>query len=750
VIAGALLFVDGSLGAGLLEEVVVTARKREESVQDIPISVRAFGTEDLRTLQIRRANDITRFIPNVESSRTSESQINYYIRGVGDSNFHTNSVGAVGLYFDEVNMNSPVSSATSLFDMERVEVLRGPQNTLYGRNTTGGAINYISRKPVIGGDLNYRAEFTYGRKDEIDVEGAVGFPLGERAAARIAFLTQNRDGIFSNPTFGARNDIERHSGRVQIAWQPTTDLEVLANLHGGVDRGGNRPYLAIGTQDPNDPTMPCPVPLSELDENSPCVDGGGMPNHSDFSASFLGSPVDRNDIDVWGAFVKLSWDFLGLTFTSITSYDSNELRRAEDTDDTPSAAFEFHQTADVEQVSQDVRLESSPERRLKWIIGGNYFFEDSNYDTVTRRTPPGTPIGFYPPGTFTILPATIVDQENEVFSVYGQLEYEILESLTLEVGARYTDETKEGTDLPFVGNGSQFPIGTHLGEPEATTNPLVALPVADLDGDWDEWGGRVSLAYAISDNALAYGSVSRGFKGGGFSIAAFQVLQGFGARPVDPEILITYELGLKTEWFDRTLQANIAIFDNEWTNQQLFTLALLGGTVTPLLFNIPETRSYGLELETIWTPAEDWFIQLGLGLLDSEVQDATNVPAVRVGNELPKSPSFSINGLLRKEFQIGAGIFAAQLDFSYIDDYSNTIENQPEKFTDGYGLVNARASYAFGPNNRYEVAVWGRNLTDTEYCDTYGDLRGGIGESISCLRNDPLVTYGITASIFFE
>ena len=742
---------DSSQAVSTIEEIIVTARKREESIQDIPVSIVALSGEELRTLQVRQAQEIAQFMPNVIAhTATGDSQVNYFIRGVGDANFHTNSVGAVGLYFDEVSINSPVSGTVSLFDMERVEVLRGPQNTLYGRNTTGGAVNFISNKPKTGQDINGNLSVTYGRKDELNLEGAIGFPLGERAAARVALISQNRDGIFENPVLGARNDIERNAGRAQIIFELTDDIEIMANVHGGVNRGSNRPTLAIGTQDPNDPTMPCPVPTASLSPDSPCVDGAGFPTTSDFSKTFGTSPIDSNDIDVWGGFISIDWNFNDLTLTSISSYDSNKMVRAEETDDSPSFVFEFHQHAKTKQWSQDIRLASSGDQRFRWIIGGNYFFEEADYDTVVRRTPPGTPIGFIPGGSFTILPSTVVDQDNEAISVYGQGEYDINEKWKIEAGIRYTNETKKGTNQPYVGNGFQFTFGTQLNRNHVSQNPLFVPPVNPLDGDWSEWGGKVSLDYKYSDDTLIFGSVSRGFKGGGFGIPAFQALTGNGGTPVDPEILVTYELGVKTQWLDRKLQINAAVFDNEWSFQQLFTLANTTAGLTPLLVNVPESRTYGFEIETLWVPADGWFFQVGFGMLASEVQDSTNLPNVAVGNTLPSSPGFTVNGLFRREFQLAEGLVAAQLDFSYLDDQQFTIENTPEKTQNGYGIVNARVSYAFGPENRYELAIWGKNLTDTEFCQEYGELRGGFGESIPCIRSDALVTYGISASVFFD
>lgn len=221
-----------------LEEVVVTAQKRSESIQDVPISMQAMSGDDIQQMGISRSDEVLKLYPNLNISKQSENNTNIFIRGVGTADFHLNNVSAVGVYLDEVSINSPYGTSFSLFDMERVEVLRGPQNTLFGRNTTGGAVNFISRKPDPEQELNGYLMGTVGRDDELSAEGAVSLPMTDKLAMRISAVTNNRDNIWDNPlTDNEWGEIERHAARVQLHWLPSEALDVFWNLHGGVNRG---------------------------------------------------------------------------------------------------------------------------------------------------------------------------------------------------------------------------------------------------------------------------------------------------------------------------------------------------------------------------------------------------------------------------------------------------------------------------------------------------------------------------------
>ena len=736
-----------------IEEIIVTAQKRAESIQDVPISMQALGGSDIENFEIKRADDITRFMANVHAAApVSDTQMNYYIRGIGESNFHANSVGAVGLYLDQVALHSPLSSAFAIFDIARVEVLRGPQNTLFGKNTTGGAIQYHTNKPELDGETNGYLDLTYGRWNQWDVEAGWGTAITDTLAFRVAGVTHNRDGIIENLITGQDLwDTERHSGRAQLLWAPTDDVEVLFNVHGGVNRGGNISYNNWGTQDPANPQLPCAVPVADFEPGIPCADGAGVVHTGNWDESQTSLQNLRNDLDNWGANITLKWDLGWAEMTSITAYESNAMVRNEDSSDQPSVLFAFLQESELDQWSQEIRFTSQGDDNYRWILGGFYFFEEQLLTTVVRRAPPGVsplPPGVtYPPGSFTILPSVVFFQDDEEWSVYGQGEYDFNDKLTITLGIRGSWETKEGWNLAQVGNGGQFAPDQFIGKDEVLLNPLFVVGRDPLHQKSKEWGGKAGVDYRFNDDFMVYFNALRGFKSGGFSVAALQAILGEAATDVLPETLVTYEGGFKSEWFDGTVQWNAAVFMNQWTNQQIFSLILRGGIILPLLINVPETSNWGADMDVTWVPGDGWHLQLGLGFIDSEVDDATDLPTVTVGNELPYNPEFSLAGLARKEWEMAGGTVALQTDFQYHASQTYDIENKPENGEDSFFEIGVRGSYTFGPDDRYTVSAWGKNLTGKDYCTNIGDLRGGLSETQTCTPyiGDP--TYGVSARL---
>lgn len=746
-IAGGLLLPKLLLADTALEEVVVTAQKRSESVQDIPISVTALSGDAMKTMGMTSAKDLANAVPNMNWIASEGTNVsNIYIRGVGDASFHLNQVGAVGIYIDEVSQNAPAASNFSLFDLERVEVLRGPQNTLFGRNTTGGAIQFVSRKPRLDEDTNGHLNLSYGRLNQLEADGAVGFSLSDSIAARLAISTVSRGDWIDNRTTGDEvGGFERNAGRFQLLWAASDDVDVLFNIHGGAGRGDGVYYKMIGTQDPNDPSAPCPT-FSKNPGNG-CGDFGGFVDSDDFGENFSGTDPLRLDTDLNGGFVNISWEFPAFTLTSLTAYEESEGIRSEDTDGGPFALFEFHQIGETEQYSQEFRLVSPGEDQLRWIAGLYYFFEDALYTQTVRPIagPPALP-GANP---FTVLPGTIVDQENEVWSVYGQIDYDLAENLTLTVGLRYVEETKEAGIDAYVGNGGQYGFGELIGPAQLRLNPLVNLPPVAFEETWREWGGRLALEYRYSSDVLYYGSISRGFKGGGTTVAALEALSGLSGDAVEPEFLLTYEVGAKTSWLDDSLRLNVALFWNQWEDQQLFNLAPSPVGEIPQLVNVPESENYGAEFDLQWVPAEGWFITAGLSLLESEITDAGVLVGVAKGNELLSSPEMTFNGLIRREWSLGDGIFSLQTDFRYVDEMAHNLDNRSQNIEDAFGLINARAAYRFGPEEQYEIALWGKNLNDEEYCVSRSNLTGTVG-GIACITNEGLPLYGLSASLKFD
>ena len=776
-----------------IEEVIVTAQKRAESIQDVPISMRALTGNDITAFDIQTTDQLTEFLPNVNViTGEGDGHLNFFIRGVGDQNFHLNSVGAVGIYLDDIALNNVVSTQFALFDVERIEVLRGPQNTLFGKNTTGGAITFITRKPELDAGLNGHLDMTYGSLDRIDVEAAFGMPLGPTAAVRFAAKTQNRGAWIENLTNGnSIGEKEAHAGRVSVLWQPFDAMEISGNAHIGVNRGGNHPYTIAGTTDPAMPINVAAFPLdstpnrcaqwppadtiNSLLNNPVCSDIGGE-TPAPHGKSKASDPNLRNDVDTWGAVIKVDWEFDFAILTSISAYEKAEKRYNEDTEDGPDVHFAFAQEADMDQWSQEFRLTSNADQRFRWILGIYYFFEESLDTTVVRRTHPFFPSDA-PVGTPVFFPSTIFFQDDTELSIYGQGEWDFNDQLTVTVGLRGSWQEKEAWNLAQTPNLSamldqfMFPLigaplsglpythsfdeGIFPGKNFIQTGLLPEDVVAKtrLGENWRNWGGKAAVDYRWTDDVLLYASASRGFKGGGFSVAALQAILGQAARSVEPEILVTYEGGIKSDWETAlgAFQFNVSVFLNNWKNQQIFSLIQdpVAG-VLPLLINIPETQTYGAEIEAFWVPADGWIIQAGLGLLDSEVQDATDLPTISEGNMLPAAPEVSFTGLVRKEWQIGNGTLSLMTNFAYTDEQTFDIENKPQITVDSYFLLNARGAYSFGPDERYTIAVSGENLTDELYCRTGLDLTGGVGEINGCTTNDDGPFFAVRASVNFE
>ena len=744
-----------------IEEIVVTAQKREESLQDVPISVVAFTGDTLSELGVQNSEDVMKLVPNAGLQSQGGSKQNFFIRGVGTSDFHINVVSAVGIYLDDIALNAPNALTFNAFDLDRVEVMRGPQNTLFGRNTTGSAVNYISRKPNAEDGLNGHLRGGYGRHDQFDIEGAVGIPLGENAAARVAFVSNIRDGVYDNLTLGKKEGgYSRQAGRVQLLMQPSDSMELLFNFHGGMSRDNPLPFKSVGTQDPNNVTAPCAVPLNDLiPQNNPnCIDSSGFNHRTDDWDENYGNMEFKEDIDLWGTSLKASLDIGSMTLTSVTAFDSFEVEFKEDSDGSPNMIFQFYQQGDYEQWSQELRLQSVADQSWRWILGFYYFMEDARYATAVRRTP--APLAPAAPGSFNIIPNTYVEQDNEVYSGYGQLEVDLQDNVTATVGFRWTDETKKGTNTPSVRcsgvGGPPFcpNLSEHafLGFDLIPTLPGVFFPPTEiLDSESEEWGARFALDWQVNDDLLVYGSISRGFKGGGFSLAALAAFTGTAAESVDPEVLWAYEIGFKSSWMDGALNLNAAGFYYDWTDLQSFQPILFPefGEVIPRLLNVPESSNIGAEIEVQWVPAEGLYIAGGIGLSNAEVDDPGGIIGVRKGNALTNAPDLTFNGMVRKEFQVGAGMLSLQANWNYKDDVTYDLANAPYLSQDGWWNLDARGAYAFGPNQEFEIAVWGKNLTGEGYCGGLVSLQG-LAESLLCYGNYSDPTYGVTAGYRFE
>jgi iron complex outermembrane receptor protein len=447
----------------------------------------------------------------------------------------------------------------------------------------------------------------------------------------------------------------------------------------------------------------------------------------------------------------------GFALTSVTAFEDADALTNGDSDGGPLNILAFGQVSDTSQWSQELRLASASDSAVRWIGGLYYFHEDADWGTFLRLTPPpvyaanGGPLNDGPQAVAN----NVTSQKDEVWSAYGQGEFSLSNAFSLTLGLRYTSETKQADVAAAFGTWTPaiFPADRPMGFKElALVNGGVSPALARVDKTWDEVGGKLTLDYHQSDDVLLYGSIARGFKGGGTSLAAIEGITGNPGRVIDPETLWSYELGAKTSWLDNRVNLNLAVFYNDWKDQQLFTAVVSPDLAGTYLINVPESRSYGAELELQWRPAEGWYVAGGLALLNAELKKTTpEYPNLVEGNTLPNSPDLSFNGLLRREWDLAGGLLALQSTFSYKDDVQYDIAENPIFHEDSFWLVNVRASYGFGANREYEVAIFGNNLTDTEYCMQRTDnvnvsAFSGTGR---CTGNPGEAIYGVTARVEF-
>ena len=746
--------------SSLMEEVVVTAQKREESAQDVPIAISALAGNQLEAMGVSGTDDLLKVFSNLSVKPGSDINSGFSIRGVGTDNFHVTAQQAVGQYQDEVSLVSPFVSQFGLFDVERIEVLRGPQNTLFGRNTTGGAVSIISRKPEVGGELEGYLRANVGNEGRLDYEGAVTVPMGSTAAARVSLQSKNRGGIYNNLTTGTEvGDIERNSGRFQLAWHPSDKLRFLASGHANFSRSDRTPFKGNGIT-LADGVTPCPnlaSGTSQFKGVNPCVAVLGTsvenPSTSRWRDVRDGAP-DVSEVDFYGGYLRVEYDFQSFSFTSISAYDKITMNYMENTGGASTAGFFPGQDADFEVFQQEVRIVSTHDGPWRWIAGGYYSAEDDTLATIIRNGAPGTP-------PFTVIPSIEIQQDVDIWSLYGKIDIDLTENLTLFGGLRWTNDSKQGISIARIAAGTvtgapgspRLPDSFYTDLPRLRSLTAAAgaagggcpppplpcqsadLPVAQ---EIEELGGKIGMNLQLNENVMGYVSYARGFKSGAFDTRALAAFAGTADQPVGPEFLNSVEAGIKSEWLDGALIFNASIFTYDWIDLQVFDVDALG---RPAFLNIPKTEINGIDVEVKWVPAESWFVQAGLGYLDTEIIDDGGLTTVLAGSNLNQTPEVTFNGLIVKDFQIGDGYLSLQTDFQYVDEHNSTLNGDPEGRIESAFFINARAAYTFGNEQQYEVAVWGHNLTAEKTC--YDISRNdGLTNSSACTQNPGMAFFG--------
>ena len=682
------------VSAATLEEVIVTAQKREQNLQDVGVSVTAFTGDQVKKFGFTNSIDVIAQTPNLSfGTPTGEgNNASLTLRGVGLSDFNDNNEGPVAVYVDEVYVSALSGVTFQLFDVDRIEVLRGPQGTLYGRNTTGGLVHFLSAKPT--DELEGYIELTAAENNQFKVEGAISGPLTDNMQGRLSFAHNEHDGYVKNrgPGRNDANNTDNNAARLQLAFQPNDSVNIMLNVHGAKNDAdmGSWQHEATYSPDGGITSLALPADLNYWD-SCPGCDAFG---YRDTDGDPWAGAYDRDGVLVVensGGSLKLDWDIGEMTFTSITAVENFKRFYEEDTDISPFKIIHNTYESDVDQFTQEFRLAGSIER-LHWVTG--LFYYDHEVDGGFEIDASG--IGF-------IIGDANYTQDTTSWSVFGQVEYELADSWTVIGGLRYTDEERELDYLSVENNGILPPAHNTMFAYNETI-------------DTDNITGKLELDWHATDDTLVYAAVSLGTKSAGFNTGLLDETGLFGATiaedvAYDEEELVSYEIGIKSDLFGGSSRFNASIFYYDYTDFQAFAFVNLN----QVIFNTDAIIT-GMELEFVTHPIEGLEILLGAAVLDAEAKDIplNDGSGITRDRDMTLAPDFSVNGLIRYQWPAFSGSLAVQTDFTYQDDVYFDIQNHPVASQDAYDVWNARISY-YGANENWSVSAFVNNMFEEEY-----------------------------------
>ncbi len=716
-----------------LEEVVVTATRREERLQDVATSAAVFSGEDLEELRVLQPLDLAQQTPGLlaKYGPTGLATVGFYVRGVGINDFTGTVDPSVGIYVDEVFQPTPDMLNFAVYDIARVEVLRGPQGTLYGRNSTGGAINFITARPTE--EFEGFARLGYGSYDTFSLTGALSGPLSDTFRAR---LSANAVNASSNDGYAYNRFTDNELGKVdslavrgQIEWEPNEDFRLrLIYNHG--DSESEMPLLQhVGTRDPANPTAICAPLIAGRVAEGPCVDLLGYFDDDGDIYTGDGSIDPMLDLESDDVTMTIDWNVGRATLTSITGYADFSKRQSQDIDASAAVGADNFTFNDVENLSQEIRLTSDDSFKFPWIVGANYGTTDIDwFQTIDLTDIAGIPT------------SNGAVQETETWALFGQMTFPLTEKLDFVGGLRYTEETRDWTGATFIGTFANLDEALTSGAPRLSQLPLP-------DGDPNQGGpldfptsideSKVDysavLRYRPHEDAMYYVSVSEAFRSGGYSSAV--IFSQEALEPYGPETLTSYEIGMKLTLAEDRLRFDASAFFYDFEDfQATFVRAT---EASARLQNAGDVEIKGLEASIDWLPIDNLTIGLGIAFMDSEIVKTDVVlppldggPETTIeGNEIPNAPSYTANGRIRYQWPIGASLaMAAQADVNYVDEHYLEPNNREYLAEDGYFIANARLSL-LSQDERWSVSAWVKNLNDEEYRTAAQDLALSLGFS---------------------
>ncbi len=737
-----------------IDEIIVTAQKRSENLQAAPLAISAFSGDLLREDDISNLQDIGNRTPGLVFAAFSVGQPEIAIRGIGTKEDGASASDSVVVSVDDVYIAARTAQVFDIFDLERVEVLRGPQGTLYGKNSIGGSINFVTTKP--GEETEIRARQTVGDYGRFDTAAMISGQIAENLFGKVSISRREFNGYYKNVLVGS--DLfgkqlgggETFAYRGMLRWTPSEDLEVIFSADGADDNMGDSNREPVGSAGP---LHDCGCASDPIAVN---IALGGSTTAFD-SLNDLEGFANR---DVEGYSIKVNWDQPWGTFTSISAYRKSTFDWIEDSEGLPTTntfvafnaptgpgpafvapategfAFDVEDAAveNTKQYTQEFRVTSGGESDLSWVAG--LFYSREETDRIERFT--FRSIGLTIGGVdFPSDMSSIQTNESDTFAAYADGSYDVSDKLTVRAGIRYSTEKKDMTAEGILHSGVALLL-QNFAEVSASDR-------------WSNVSWRAVADYQVTEEAMVYGSISTGYKSGGFTGSASTGER--ASTPFDSEKATNFEVGLKSQFWDNRARVNIAAFFTDYKNLQVtrFFQPEGSGFGQFITENAGEAELKGVEVEYTILLTEEFEVGGSYAYLDAEYTEFTGTPSVTgtgdfTGNTLRQAPEHSFSSYAKYTLQLEDGSsLSAKVNYRYqsltfYDPNNNDITTIP-----AYDIWDARLAWN-SPDGKWELAGWVKNISNEEYRTHVFSQRGS--RIAFALFGAPR-TYGFTGTYTF-
>jgi len=666
-----------------LEEVIVTAQKRAENLQEVPFSVSAVTGANLERFQYTDLKNLNGVVPNVQFTQMSNVGLTLApsIRGIGITNNPDPYTGTeVAVVIDGVVQGTRLLGLSDQFDVERIEVLRGPQGTLFGANTLGGVVNLVTRQPT--GEFGAYGRASLGSYNERNLAVALNFPIVENVlAGKVSLSTRERDGFYTNLYDGSDLMwVNTSKARGYLLFTPTENVK--ATFIGGSDRIRNGADVA-----PN---------ISSPDE---LFWRPGISRDVNFKQYSDSPHINNADLDTYT--LNVEWSTALGEVTAITNYTDFTAFNIQDVDATNEFLMNAGRDIGSRQYSGELRLAGDIGENVQFIVGG--FFMDLHYDVNTMSM-----VHAFSPDIIT--EQHVISDETSA-AIFGQLYWNVTDRLRLGAGLRMT---RIETELAAINrthqNANLHPYYYSRNIAEGT---LIDSWGAEGKKSWTEPGGKLSVDYKITPDVMVYSYYARGFKSGGFN---GRITDPLDIGPFDPEYIDSYEAGMRSDWFKRRLRANLAVFYSEWDDMQVPQSVFRGNPpqASSTILNAASATSKGMELELEALVTDRLTLQANIGYLKAEYENFTDAGVNYSGRPTPYAPEWTGSFTALYAMPTSLGTITPSLQYIYTDKRWAAFTQFPAERLDSYDLVNA--NIRFEPNGeKWSISLWATNLTDEKY-----------------------------------